>query len=82
MLLKEIMLKKNNAINGVKLDDILKAKTSIWLKDQQHFLVFVNIFTGLIILQRNPTINATYKNQYIIWLDYLKEVLCNCNCGK
>lgn len=82
MLLKEIVLKKNNIINGIKLDDILKVKTSIWLKDTQHFLLFVNLFTGLIILQRNPTINATYKNHYIIWLDYFKEIICSCNCGK
>lgn len=82
LLLKEIVLKKNNFINGIKLDDILKAKTSIWLKDVQHFLIFVNLFTGLIILQRNPTINSTYKNHYIIWLDYFKEVICSCSCGK
>lgn len=82
MILKETSVRKNSQLIGLKLDDISIGNNSFWLKDCLHFSIYCNLFLGVLLLQRSPTISTLHKNIYVTWLDMFKEMLEKCDCGK
>jgi hypothetical protein len=80
-VIKEIILKKSNLVQGLYLEEFLY-ENNIWLSSRHNLSLFMNIIFSLLILQKNPIINSIHKNAFNQWQDKFKVYLSKCNCGK
>lgn len=78
--LKEILAKKQNLVLGLGLECFIT--NGVWVRDKHNFILFCYISLGLLLLQKNPSINQMYVGLITEFISRFKEIRVVCNCGK